>query len=272
MSKESDQALAFIASGRLDEAYRLASSAVQHDPSDWHAHYVFGQCFRFAQDYPKACTALSLANELEPRQPSVLLALGVARQLNDEYAAAIDALRLALEIDPDFAAAYNTLAMTQKLMGANENAAHIYDEGAKALARAIAKSLRNEEDSPRHPHWRSRTDLWTQYALIGALYLSAHASVDHLAWPTGEMAERDARTQEFRGWYWQDRLDAERKVIRLFLPNYFNTFCVRLRTDALYANLVGNRSTVLRLMGNIEEADQHLKEAEDFLPPTAGHR
>ena len=77
----------------------------------------------------------------------------------------------------------NTLAMTQ-LMGANENAAHNYDEGAKALARAITKSLRNEEDSPRHPHWRSRTDLWTQYALVGAVYLSAHASVDHVAWPT----------------------------------------------------------------------------------------
>jgi hypothetical protein len=83
------------------------------------------------------------------------------------------------------------------------------------------------------------------------------------------MAERDARTQEFRGWYWQDRLDAERKLVRLYLPNYFNTFCARLRADSLYANLVGNRSTVLRLMGNIEQADQHLKEAEDFMQPRA---
>jgi Tfp pilus assembly protein PilF len=76
-----------------------------------------------------SCSA-SHNEPLEPRQPSVLLALGVARQLNGEYAAAIDALRLALEIDPDFAAAYNTLAMTQKRMGANENAAHNYDEGS----------------------------------------------------------------------------------------------------------------------------------------------
>ena len=55
----------------------------------------------------------------------------------------------------------------------------------------------------------------------------------------------------------------------LLWPNYFNTFCARLRADPLYANLVGNRSTVLRLMGNIEQADQHLKEAEDFMPPRA---
>ena len=33
-----------------------------------------------------------------------------------------------------------------------------------------------------------------------------------------------------------------------------------------------NLSAPLRLMGNIEEADQHLKEAEDFMPPTAEHR
>jgi hypothetical protein len=163
-----------------------------------------------------------------------------------EYAWAGDAVRLALEIDPDYAAAYNTLAMTQKLMGANEKAEHNYDEGAKALARVIAKSLRNAEDSPRLPHWPSRTDLWTQYALVGAMYLAAHASAAHLAWPTGEMAERDARTVEFRGWYWQDRLDAEGKLTRLFLPNYFNTFCARLRADSLYANLIGNRSTMLR--------------------------
>ena len=177
-------------------------------------------------------------------------------------------LRLALEIDPDYALAYNTLAMTQKLMGANEKAVHNYDEGAKALARVIAKSLRNAEDSPRLPHWSSRSDLWNQYALDGALYLAAHASVARLAWPTGEMAERDARTREFLGWYWQDHLDAERKLTRLFLPNYFSTFCARLRADSLYANLIGNRSSVLRLMGNAEAADQHLQEAEDFMPPS----
>jgi tetratricopeptide (TPR) repeat protein len=266
MSSVSEEVLALIASGRLDEAGRLVV-ALQQDTSDWHDLYAAGQFFRFANDYPNACAALSRANELAPRKTPVLLALAIARRLNAEYAVAVDVLRLVLEINPDYAAAYNTLAMTQKLMGANEKAAHNYDEGAKALARLIAKSMRNAEGSPRLPHWRSRTDLWTDYALVGALNLAAHASVEQLAWPTGEMAERDARTQEFRGWYWQDRLDAERKLVRLFLPNYFNTFCARLRADSLYANLVGNRSTVLRLMGNIEQADQHLREAEDFMPP-----
>jgi tetratricopeptide (TPR) repeat protein len=267
MSRESEEVLALIASGRLDEAGRLAV-ALPQDSDDWHDHYAVGQYCRFAQDYPKACTALSRANELSPRQPPVLLALAIALQLNAEYAAAIDALRLALEIDPDYALAYNTLAMTQKLMGAYEKAAHNYDAGAKALARVITKSLRNAEDSHRLPDGHSQQNLWLEYAAFGAIYLATHASVAHLAWPTGEMAERDSRTREFRGWYWQDHLDAERKLTRLFLPNYFNTFRARLRADSLYANLVGNRSTVLRLMGNIDEADQHMQEAEDFTPPS----
>jgi hypothetical protein len=53
------------------------------------------------------------------------------------------------------------------------------------------------------------------------------------------MAVRDARTQEFNGWFWKDGLDAEKKMARLFLPNYFNTFCHRLRIEPLYPTLFG---------------------------------
>jgi tetratricopeptide (TPR) repeat protein len=271
MSRQSEEVLALIASGRLDEAGRLLL-ALEENSSDWHDHYAAGQYFRFTRDYSRACAALSRADELAPRQPPVLLALAIARQLNAEYTSAIDALRLALGIDPDYATGYNTLAMTQKLMGENEKAAHNYDEGAKALARVIARSLENAEGSIRLPIGCSRADLWTKYALVGAMHLAVNASVERVAWPTDEMAERDARTHEFRGWYWHDSIDAERKLTRLYLPNYFNTFCGLLRADSLYSNLVGNRSTVLRLMGKVEESDQHLREAEDFMPLTDGRR
>lgn len=264
MSKESEEALILMRSGRLDEASQLAASAVQRYPSDWHGHYSVGLCFRYAQNYAMACAALARASELAPGQPPVLLALAIAHQLNAEYPAAIDSIRQVLEIDPDYALGYNTLAMTQKLMGAYEKSAHNYEEGLKALSRVMARSLHNAEDSPRLSHWQSRTDLWSEYAVFGAIYLAAASSVECMAWPTGEMAERDARTQEFRGWYWQDSPSSESKRTRLFLPNYFNTFCSKLRDDSLYASLVGNRSTVLRLMGNVEEADRHLQEAEDF--------
>jgi len=259
-----ERSLALISSGQIVEAGRLAVTAVEQAPDDWYAHYVLGMCLRFAQDYAKACASHSRANELSPGQPSVLLALAIARQLNGEYPEAIESLRLALEIDGDYVNAYNTLAMTQKLMGAFEKAAYNYDAGAKALARVIVKALRNAEDSPRLPHFDEMAELSTNYAMFGAMYLAANAAVDGISWPTGEMALRDERTQEFRGWYWQDHRTTDGKMTRLFLPNYFNTFYARLQADSQYANLMGNRSTVLRLMGNAQEAAEHLREAETF--------
>ena len=83
-TSESNRALALVASGRLDEARLVAARAVQQDPRDWHAHYAVGQCFRFDQDYPSACAALSRANKLAPQESQVLLALGIAHQLNAE--------------------------------------------------------------------------------------------------------------------------------------------------------------------------------------------
>ena len=268
MSEESEQALEMISSGRLDEASRIADRAVQLAPDDWHTHYVAGQCFRWSQDFPKACAALSRANELWPRQPSILLALGIARQLNAEYAEAVAALRLALEIDPSDVLAYNSLALTQRLMGDYEKAAATYEKGAKALAHEIIKSLRNGEDSPRLPHWDSRANLWLEYAMGAAIYMAAsQAGIESVSWLTGEGAVRDTRTEKFRGWYWQDQPDQAGKLSRLLLPNYFNTFCARLRRDKRYAMLIDNRGGALRLMGEIEEADQHVQEFEDFTPP-----
>lgn len=264
MSTELEQALALMQSGWLDEASRLAATAIKKYPADYHGFYVVGQCFRYMENYMKACEALERAVALEPRQTPVHLALAIARQLNGEYSAAIEAIKPALELDRDYALGYNTLAMTQKLMGAYEKSAHNYEEGLKALARLTAKSLLNAEDSPRVSHRQSRGELWSEYAVFGALYLAADSSMDQIAWPTGEMAERDERTHEFRGWYWQDHQSPEQKRVRLFLPNYFNTFCNRLHDDSRYATLVGNRSTVLRLMGDVGEADRHLQEAEDF--------
>jgi tetratricopeptide (TPR) repeat protein len=264
MSTLSDEALNLFAAGRRDEASKVARTALQQSAADWHAHYVLGLCLRFEQDFAAACVSLDRANDLAPKHPPVLLALAIARQLNGEYRAAIDAIRIALEVDPDYAIAFNTLAMTQKLMGAYDKAAHNYDQGARALARSIARSLVNSETSLCLPHWDSRNSLWTEYALFGAAWLAAEADVDSLALPTGEMAANEALRRQFAGLYWKDQLNDQQKSTRLFLPNFFSTFSARLREDHLYATMIGNRSTVLRLMGKPEEAEQHRQEAEDF--------
>ena len=46
--------------------------------------------------------------------------------------------------------------------------------------------------------------------------------------------------------------------------NYFNTFREALRGNPLYANLIGNRGTVLEMLGPGEEALEHFSEAEEF--------
>ena len=50
----------------------------------------------------------------------------------------------------------------------------------------------------------------------------------------------------------------------LYLPNYFNTFREALWGNPLYANLIGNRGTVLEMLGPGEEALEHFSEAEEF--------
>lgn len=58
--------------------------------------------------------------------------------------------------------------------------------------------------------------------------------------------------------------------MRLFLPNYLNTFRETLRLEPAYTNLIGNRATVLLAMNRDVEADDHLAEAEEFMPAGAG--
>jgi predicted RNA polymerase sigma factor len=54
--------------------------------------------------------------------------------------------------------------------------------------------------------------------------------------------------------------------MRLFLPNYLDTFRELLKRDAAYSNLIGNRGTVLELLGRGDEARRHIDEASEFLP------
>ena len=87
-----------------------------------------------------------------------------------------------------------------------------------------------------------------------------------MAWPTGEQALEEERTEKHGGLYWIDVANDKKETVRLFLPNYFNTFRESLRKDSAYANLTGNRGTVLELLGRHEEARQHFDEATEFLP------
>jgi tetratricopeptide (TPR) repeat protein len=170
-----------------------------------------------------------------------------------------------VSIDPDYVLAINSLAMTQKLTGEFEKAVANYEVAIKALARGVVQSWTNSVTNERTGHADSRNSLWTEYAAYAALWLAANEdSIRSISWPTGDLAERDARTRFLEGWYWQDVQDSSGQNTRFYCPNFFNTFHNHLLRGQIYNHLIGNRGIVLRELGQNADAEAHLQEAEDF--------
>ena len=264
-----DHAMELMDENQFREALLLFQKMIQTGHSDWGVFYMAGQCCRLINDLDGAISYLSQADKLNPEDPTILHALGISLQLKKSFHEAIDKFRKALELDPDFVLAYNSLALTQKKMGELEKALHNYDAGAKVLAQGIVKAMRNKSSNKILKHKDISHNLWFQYAIHGAIHNSALAKdIQGIAMPTGETAMEEERTEFRKGLYWVDQLKDDKKKYRLFLPNYFNTFRVTLRQDPTYANLIGNRGTVLEFLGRNEEAQKHFDEADYFLPTT----
>jgi tetratricopeptide (TPR) repeat protein len=262
-----EQAIALMQQQRFGEALTLLRRSIADNPTEWNTWYMAGQCCRFTNDIHGAVEHLKRAVQLNARSALVYQALGIAHQLRGEWPDSIEALRQAIAIDPDFELAYNSLALTQKKAGELEKALHNYDAGAKALARRLVKAMTNSRSSPILKHRDTTGTLWVQYAMFGMAYLAASAkNVKRVAFPDGAFAEEEERTERHGGLYWIDQLDTSGQTVRMYLPNYFNTFRESLRREAAYANLIGNRGTVLGLLGRGEESQRHLDEASEFLP------
>jgi tetratricopeptide (TPR) repeat protein len=262
-----DRAIELMKTHRFAEAIPLFRKAIEQDPSHWGYWYMAGQCYRFLNELENAVTYLKKAIALKSDEPSVLLSLGIALQLTNRLADAVAAFRKAIELDPDYELAYNSLALTQKKQGELELALHNYDAGVKALTRRIVKSMRNDRSNRIFKHRNIEPQLWSEYCIFGAMFLcTLSGKIEGMAWPTGEQAMEEERTERHGGLYWDDCPNSEGKLTRLFLPNYFNTFGEMLRRDRAYSNFIGNRGTVLEQLGRHDEANQHFKEAEYFLP------
>lgn len=261
-----DPAIALMKGQRFGEALHLLRRVIDQDPSQWSVWYMAGQCCRFLNDIDGAIEHLSCAAELKRDEPLIFLALGIAFQLSTQWDNAIEAFRHAIEIDSDYELAYNSLALTQKKRGELDKALCNYDAGLKALARRIVKAMRNNRTSPILKHRETVGTLWLEYASYAALYLASSAEgINGIAWPTGEQALDEERTEKHAGLYWVDVPNDKRETVRLFLSNYFNTFRELLKRDAAYSNLIGNRGTVLELLGRHDEARLHFDKATEFL-------
>jgi Flp pilus assembly protein TadD len=262
-----DQAFALMQDQRFAEAMPLLLVTVGEDPTNWNAWYLAGQCYRFLEDFDGAVENHTRAVELAPNEAPVRLALGIALQQQGNYQDAKAQLRRAIEIDPDCDPAFNSLAMTQKMSGELELALKNYDAGIKVLTRRIVKAMRNDRANPILKHRDTIGTLWTEYVTYGAMFLASNErDLQGVAWMTGDQAMEEERTEAHGGLYWVDTPNEKQETVRLYLPNYFNTFREMLRSDSSYANMTGNQGTVLEMLGREKEARQYFAEANEFLP------
>jgi tetratricopeptide (TPR) repeat protein len=264
---QTEEAIDLMKDSRFEEALSLFRQDIEKNPKTWSTWYMAGQCSRFLNDIQGAIQYLSGATQLSDNEPTVFSALGIAYQLDRQWDNSISAFRRAIELDEDYVNAYNSLALTQKQSGQLELALHNYDAGAKALARQIVKSMLVNGPIAIYKHRDTKGNLWAEYAMYGAMHLASTADgIDSVAWPTGTQAMEEERTESHGNLYWVDNPNENGEIVRLFLPNYFNTFREKLRQDIEYSNLIGNRGTVLEAVGRHDEARLHFEEAEEFMP------
>lgn len=259
--------IAFMKAGRFADALPIMLQATHLHPHDYGHWHMAGQCFRFIEDFPNAIRYLKEAARLDPTEKVAFLALGIAFQLYGQFDNAIGAFSKALEIDPNYDLAYNSMALTQMNKGDFEFALHNYDEALKAMTRHLVKTFVNSPGRGIAKFHDSPHSLWSEYAIFGALFIaSSDGSIEKLAWPTGEFAMTEERDEGFEGLFWDDQVDSEGKKTRLFLPNYFNTFAIRLRDNADYARFLRAKGTALEELGRVPEAQKHYEESDHFSP------
>jgi tetratricopeptide (TPR) repeat protein len=262
-----NKAFTLMKSQSYQDALSVLHSVIDHSPSNINAWYLAGQCYRYLNDFDNAVKHLATAAELKKDDPSIHLALGIAYQLQKNWQSAINAFKKAIELDPDQELAYNSLALTQKKAGDLEKAIHNYDAGAKALSRRIVKEMTNNRRKPILKHRDTSGQLWIEYAMNAAIQVaSLEGGITEIAFPNGETAIEEERTEKHEGLYWEDVPNDKGGVTRYFLPNFFNTFIESLKIDPAYSNLIGNRGTALKELGLEDEAHAHFNEAEEFMP------
>jgi tetratricopeptide (TPR) repeat protein len=265
MTRAREQAIGRMQAGDFEGALPMFKALLANEPNDWGLLYMAGQCARFTGDTRSAVSYLERAIHGNGNEPQIFLALGIAHQLVGQLQKSEDALRRALELDPDFVAAYNSLGMTQKKLGRYDLARHNLEEALRAISRHIAKSMSNSKSARIYPHPTARGTRWAQTVLEGATYLCARdGDVQRLEWPTAQQAIEEARSKEHGGLLWTDIAGGTGAKTRRFLPNFFNTFFVKLREDRSYASVLGNLGEVLEAMGKQTEASVCSAEAEEF--------
>ena len=262
-----DKAIELVQSQQYQPALDVLHALDDQDPTDWYPHYLAGQCHRFLRESDQSLAALERAVHLHPDpETQVLHACAVAQESAGRYHEALETLRRSLEKEPEHIPSILTLGIVRRRLGEYEAANETNETALQLIAFEHACALENSRDNPilEHEPWEQQFHLWMTFVFRAAMRLAAIAEVDGISTPTGESAERERRTQEHAGLYWEDRRYQEGNLIRHYFPNFFTTLRTRLQQDPSYAVVLGNRAQVLGDLGLAEETEAHAAEAEFF--------
>ena len=260
-----NKAFELINSKRYQEAQEILFKLVEDGEDDENIYYLIGQTYRYLDKYSQAIHYLKIASKMHSSAPN-LLALGIALQLNRQYENAIDTLKQAIDVDKNNLLPYNSLALTYKRMGEYQIAADTYENVLKIMGYQIIFDMNNSRETVFVESNFFNSNLWFEYAIAAAVYFSQADNINSIRFPTGESAEKEEREHNYEGLYWIDEEDGdESKISRLFLPNYFNTYQMILASNSIYASFMGDRGQILELLGENEDAQKHLIEADEFM-------
>jgi tetratricopeptide (TPR) repeat protein len=254
----------YIEQERFSEALCLADEAIASGlatSSVWHCK---GFAHRLLHEYPQAIVAQEKAVALDPSEPAVLMALGIARQLNGDFEGALAEFRKVRAINPYHAGAYNSAAFTFEKMGNLTKASELYAAALQSLVSSRVFELKNNFEAPYVPASILVGREWLELIMKPTLKLAIEAGAATVRMPTAEMADSQQVARDFGGKYWVDDVGADGKPYRLFLPNFYQTVCLRLRENHEYALYAGNLSNVAQQLQDGVEADKWLAESRAF--------
>ena len=259
-----EKAAKLLEMGELNEAFPKLMRAIDANPNDSYALYLAGQCYRYMEDYDSAINMLNRSAEIDGSYPQIFLAYGIALQKSERYEDAINQFRKALEIDPRYVPACNSLALTQRIIGEYDKAEKNYKIAIENLLRGVADGLKNREDHPIWPPSNFKSEIGAEHVLFAALYLCAKDNIDVIATPNADMAISEHENRDHRGLFWVDNQQSDGKVVRLFLPNYFEDMYMNLVLEPTYSMLLGNRGRALDEGGNKDEGEKYYEAAHYF--------
>jgi tetratricopeptide (TPR) repeat protein len=127
-----ETALAFHASGQLDEAEKIYREVLTCDPNNADALHLIGVMACERGNYDEAVNALQRALAVRPSFAEVLNNLGLALQAQGNIGEATTCYRKALSIRPDYADAFNNLGLALSASGKLHDAIVCYRQAIQS--------------------------------------------------------------------------------------------------------------------------------------------